>query len=441
MRDLGDFKRCRLLVLLSASTVALSLVGYLGKNTVYAENSVDLIKSPQLAVVFEGMEQGKYPWDILAFDSKQTAAAARKNRGSSGENTTAGGGAGSGDAASNGDTTGNEDITGNGDATGKGTSIGDGDATGKGTATGNGDATGKGAATGNGGTAGNGNTSGNEDTTGNGNTPGNGDNAGNGNTPSNGNTPGNGNTTASAGTTVSTDTTAGGNDKSAASQENGREAGTKSSGGAENPEKSSESAPLFTTVDQSYFDDALFIGDSRTVGLSQYSGWKNPVYYADVGLTIYDVFDKKIAEVNGETLTVDKALEKKKFGKIYIMLGINELGRGTTEKFADRYSKVIGRIRELQPDASIFIEGIMRVSKKKSDTDPIFNNNNINDRNAAIEKLADNASVFYIDVNQAIADETGGIPADYTFDNVHLKAAYYHIWTDFLLAHGIIRNP
>lgn len=422
MRDLGDFKRCRLLVLLSASTVALSLVGYLGKNTVYAENSVDLIKSPQLAVVFEGMEQGKYPWDILAFDSKQTAAAARKNRGSSGENTTAGGGAGSGDKAGDGDTTGSVGTAGNGNATGKGTATGNGD------------------------TAGNGNTSGNGDTTGNGNTPGNGDNAGNGNTPSNGDTPGgnttgNGNTTASAGTTVSTDTTAGGNDKSAASQENGGEDGTKSSGVAENPEKNSESAPLFTTVDQSYFDDALFIGDSRTVGLSQYSGWKNPVYYADVGLTIYDVFDKKIAEVNGEMLTVEKALEKKKFGKIYIMLGINELGRGTTEKFADRYSKVIGRIRELQPDASIFIEGIMRVSKKKSDTDPIFNNKNINDRNAAIEKLADNASVFYIDVNQAIADETGGIPADYTFDNVHLKAAYYHIWTDFLLAHGIIRNP
>lgn len=311
MRDLGDFKRCRLLVLLSASTAALSLVGYLGKNNVYADNSVDLIKSPQLAVVFEGMEQGKYPWDIRASDSKQTAAPARESRGSDGQ-----------------------------------------------------------------------------------------------------------------------DTTVGEKEESFASQESGEGDG-----------KNSESAPLFTTVDQSYFDDALFIGDSRTVGLSQYSGWKNPVYYADVGLTIYDVFDKKIAEVNGETLTIDKALEKKKFGKIYIMLGINELGRGTTEKFADRYSQVIGRIRELQPDAAIFIEGIMRVSKKKSDTDPIFNNKNINDRNAAIEKLADNASIFYIDVNQAIADETGGIPADYTFDNVHLKAAYYHIWTDFLLAHGIIRNP
>lgn len=333
MRNLGDFKRYRLLALLSASTVVLSLVGYLGRNTVYAENSVDLIKSPRLAVVFQGMEQGKYPWDILAFGSRKTAAGIIDDRGPAGMGETA--------------------------------------------------------------------------------------------SPE---------TAASPETTASAESAASKTEKSAPPQD-----GKKAEG--ESPsEGKAESAPVFTTVDQSYFDDALFIGDSRTVGLSQYSGWKNPVYYADIGLTIYDVFEKKIAKVNGETLTIDKALETQKFGKIYIMLGINELGRGTTGKFAERYSQVIGRIRELQPDAVIYIEGIMRVTKKKSDTDPIFNNKNINERNAAIEKLADNASVFYIDVNQAIADETGGIPEDYTFDNVHLKAAYYHIWTDFLLTHGIMRN-
>jgi hypothetical protein len=362
MKNMGEFKRCRLLVLLSVSTVALSLVGYLGKNNVYAGNSVDLIKSPQLAVVFEGMEQGKYPWDMLAFDSKQANATVSESSTPAVEETAA-----SAETTAGGETAASAE------------------------------------------------------------------------------------TSASAEATVSAETTASetegsvpGQESSAANGETSSEVADKSvenKAPVEAGEKKREGSDLFATVDESYFDDALFIGDSRTVGLSQYSGWKNPVYYANVGLTIYDVFDKNIAEVNGETLTIDKALEKKKFGKIYIMLGINELGRGTTQKFADRYSQVIGRIRELQPDAVIFIEGIMHVSKKKSDTDPIFNNKNIEDRNAAIEKLADNSTIFYIDVNQAITDDTGGIPADYTFDNVHLKAAYYNIWTNFLLAHGIIRNP
>ncbi|BCN28829.1 GDSL-type esterase/lipase family protein [Anaeromicropila herbilytica] len=194
----------------------------------------------------------------------------------------------------------------------------------------------------------------------------------------------------------------------------------------------------FQSVPKSYFDDALFIGDSRTVGLSEYSGWKKPTYFANVGLTIYDVMDKKVAKLNGQQMTIGRALTKKSFKKIYIMLGINELGRGTAKSFAEEYKKVIGKIHELQPNSIIYIQAIMNVTKKKSDTDPIFNNKNIRTRNEHIKKLANNKNIFYIDVNEAITDRTGGIPQKYTFDNIHLKAAYYKIWTKFLMKHGIV---
>lgn len=202
-------------------------------------------------------------------------------------------------------------------------------------------------------------------------------------------------------------------------------------------QEDNSSEKKFVKVGKSYFNDALFIGDSRTVGLSEYSGWKNSTYYADVGLTIYDVFDKKIVKMNGKMITIDKALKRKHFKKVYIMLGINELGRGTTKTFISEYKKVVNRIKKLQPDAVIFVEGIMKVSKEKSDTDPIFNNKNITIKNDHLAKLADNKRIFYIDVNDAVTDKTGSIPAEYTFDNIHLKAAYYRLWTGFLLKHGI----
>ena len=41
------------------------------------------------------------------------------------------------------------------------------------------------------------------------------------------------------------------------------------------PTPTPEPTPLqFTTVDASYFDDALFIGDSRTVGIAEYGSLK-----------------------------------------------------------------------------------------------------------------------------------------------------------------------
>lgn len=208
---------------------------------------------------------------------------------------------------------------------------------------------------------------------------------------------------------------------------------------AESGQADADKTYEFTTVDQSYFDDALFIGDSRTVGLHDYSGWDNATYYASIGLTVYDLFTKPIVEENGTTITIEQALTEHKFGKIYLMIGINEMGTGTIDSFMETYQNAVTRLQELQPDAILFVEGIMYVKKEKSDTDPIFNNPNIQARNDRIAALADNKKIFYIDVNEVVTDETGNLNPEYTYDEVHLLGRYYSVWTDFLLAHGIVR--
>lgn len=197
----------------------------------------------------------------------------------------------------------------------------------------------------------------------------------------------------------------------------------------------------FQEVEESYFDDALFIGDSRTVGLSEYSGLTNAAFYAKTSLTIYDYYDNRFILVEGEKekLTLDEALQLKQYGKIYIMLGINEIGRGGPQTFGAEYLKVLTRIRELQPNTILFVEGIMRVTAVKSETDPVFTNNNINIRNSLLATVDNHHDVFYIDMNDAVCDEQGNLNAEYTFDDIHLKASYYSLWKDFLLQHGIVR--
>ena len=199
----------------------------------------------------------------------------------------------------------------------------------------------------------------------------------------------------------------------------------------------------FTTVGEDYFDDALFIGDSRTVGLWEYAGMEERAdFFCKTSLTIWNILEKPIVKVEGEKelITIDQALQTRSYGKIYMMVGINELGRGDLNSFMVQYEKVAARIRELQPDAILFVEGIMRVSGEKNETDPIFNNTNINLRNDAIKQLADNSSIFYIDVNEAVCDENGNLTEEYTFDQIHLKAIYYKLWKEFLLEHGVIRQ-
>ena len=196
----------------------------------------------------------------------------------------------------------------------------------------------------------------------------------------------------------------------------------------------------FTQVDASYFDDAVFIGDSRTVGMYEYGGLEETsTFYASTGLTVYKMFDSAIVSVPGQKkkITVEEALSEKQFAKIYLMIGINEMGTGTVESFMKAYGEAVQHLQELQPDAVIYLQAIMKVTMERSEQGDYITNEGIEARNAEIAKLADDRKIFFLDVNPLICDETGGMVASYTYDGVHLKAQYIPIWLDFLKEHAV----
>ena len=196
----------------------------------------------------------------------------------------------------------------------------------------------------------------------------------------------------------------------------------------------------FQKVTQEYFDDALIIGDSRATGIQLYSGWDNITYYAENGMTIYSMFDCKAAEEDGRMLTVREALQERSFGKIYLEIGINEMGTGTVDSFMEAYEDAVEQLRELQPDAIIYVCGIMYVKQSRSESDPIFNNPNIQERNDHIARLADGEHIFYLDINEAVADETGNLNPDYTWDEVHRLGQYNILWLGNFWPHGTVKD-
>lgn len=190
----------------------------------------------------------------------------------------------------------------------------------------------------------------------------------------------------------------------------------------------------FKTVTMDYFDDALFIGDSRTVGLRNYTELADHAdFLCETSLTIKKVFT---SDFKGKG-TVEQFISKKQYGKIYIMVGVNELGTGTTEDFLSEYEEVINKLREYEPDAKIIIQAIMNIDKERSTTDDVFNNTNILGRNNAIATLADNETIFYIDVNEVVTDEEGFLSDELRGDHLHLTGASNGIVADFLLKHGV----
>lgn len=201
------------------------------------------------------------------------------------------------------------------------------------------------------------------------------------------------------------------------------------------PETTEPETLEFRSVTEDYFDDALFIGDSRTQGLQLYSTLDNATFYAATSMSIFGIMDST-ETVDGIT-GIRNLLQSRQFGKIYIMFGINEAGYDT-DAFVERYGQVVDEIRNYQPDAVIYIQGIMYVTAAKAAAEPVFSNDNIRKKNEGLKGLANGEDIFYLEVNENLDDGQGNLPEEYTGDGVHLKASYYSLWRDYLLEHAVV---
>ena len=200
---------------------------------------------------------------------------------------------------------------------------------------------------------------------------------------------------------------------------------------------SSEAKDTMAAVDESYFDDALFIGDSRTQGFILYSGLANTTSYAGKGLAGNKISTDAVVTENGQDYTVSQALENHsgEFKKVYLMFGVNELGWSYPEKFQESYQQVVQEVKKTQPDATIYVQSILPVSKEKSDSSDIYNMERVNMFNGLLQEMAEEEGVIYLDVASSVMDSEGYLPADASTDGVHLNKEYCQIWLRYLEEH------
>ena len=192
----------------------------------------------------------------------------------------------------------------------------------------------------------------------------------------------------------------------------------------------------YIMVDMDYYKDALFIGDSRVQGLQDYGNIKGADFFCEKGLSVFDLMDVQLPVSGQGKRKLKKVLSAKQYKKIYIMLGVNELGTGYASDFQKQYRNNLNSIRKLQPDANLFLMGMMHVTTDYAKGQKVYNNDNIDMRNTLIAELANGTDTLYLDMNVAVSGKKGGLKKKYTWDGVHLKAEYYQLWVDFLNAHG-----
>lgn len=187
-------------------------------------------------------------------------------------------------------------------------------------------------------------------------------------------------------------------------------------------------------VSNKKFDSSVaFIGDSRTQGFLMYTGLKDVVDYTYIGLMVDTAVTKEFIKASGgKKVTILEDMKTKDIDTVYIMLGINELGWSYSQVFVKYYGNLIDEIRKVKPNCKIYLQSIIPVTKGKSDSDDIYNNNNIRKYNELIKKLAQDKNVTYLDVASYLADSRGNLPSSASTDGVHVNKEYCLKWYEYL---------
>ncbi len=198
-----------------------------------------------------------------------------------------------------------------------------------------------------------------------------------------------------------------------------------------------EPVPESAAADESYFDDAIFIGDSLTDGLAAYELLPREQVLADTGINPQTILTRECIGEEGAEQTVVEAAADLDPAKIYIMLGSNGVAFLNFDDIIGWYGELIDALQADHPDAEIYVQSILPVTADKHLEQELLTNERITELNGMIAEMAAEKGCFYLNVSEAVADENGCLPDELSADGMHFGVSTYRVWLDYLLTHTV----
>ena len=195
------------------------------------------------------------------------------------------------------------------------------------------------------------------------------------------------------------------------------------------PAETEPAEPVYVALDDSWFDDALFIGASRVDGLKLTARLGDADYFSDSGVSVYNVLNTAASDMDFYKTGLDELLSWRKYGKIIIHLGINECSK-YPENFESQYRNVVNFIRRKQPDAYIILHSILPVTRKYATNS--MQPDNIALHNRIIESLVSDELMRYIDIGKWCTDEEGYLLEKLTNDGCHPHGEGNKQWAQWI---------
>ncbi len=200
--------------------------------------------------------------------------------------------------------------------------------------------------------------------------------------------------------------------------------------------------PSCGQVDLGYFADAAFLGDSLTVGFSDYQinlGGALICGYTGVGPDAIVNRSAVKSPTRGEEVALD-VLAAAQPKKLYILLGTNTLTTlGAADRFLAYYSQMLDLLRQtLGEDRVIYVQSIPPVRPEAAAEKQGLASDVLRGVNEQLAQLAASKGCVYLDLWEALADGKGDLKEMLAApDGVHLSAGNgYGAWVTYLRNHA-----
>ena len=192
-------------------------------------------------------------------------------------------------------------------------------------------------------------------------------------------------------------------------------------------------------VDDSWFDDACFIGHSQVVGMSMSFNLPKADFYCAIGYTAQNILDDYVEGPNNRYVTLPKALRNNadKYRKVYIMLGINDCddSKDRIANFMRPMRQIMDLVKETQPNATIYLLSLAPVGRDIH-MPVLYNPENCIVYSQAIKSLSREYGAEYLDIYRLMADDEGYMRDEFNSgDGLHFKASQYYVIKDYLKCH------
>ena len=123
--------------------------------------------------------------------------------------------------------------------------------------------------------------------------------------------------------------------------------------------------------------------------------------------------------------------------KVFILLGINDVGYGrTNDDIASRIETIIGDIQENCPYSEIFLISVypLNISDFAEWYSPMREgiNDIVDDMNESLLKLTTKLDVKYLDIAQYLKNDNNEMKKEFTVEGLHLTDEAYEVISGFL---------